>query len=305
MKKMRSVISGILAVCIALSSLLAVSAFFLNSTLLSESFYLDIIATPTYMTEVSNAIKQDFRMQSSYSGIPEDVFAQTLSDGDLHTMLRAHIQNSVSYLNAGTEYIDPEYPRENIQKPMYAFLERYAIENGITLTAEDYAQVDEVIDDAGKVIQQHVCLIDLKLVIGRDIFSGVIELVRMTAKMATPSLVILILSLAILVPLWGVKNWRKWMSWMMVGLWFPGAIFAVPSLVLMTTGLTGRLSIGTPYLKYFVDSVLEKTNQYFLLNGLLIFTVSSIILVFLVYTKREKEQKKVKLPVLQLNSNDM
>jgi hypothetical protein len=305
MKKMKSIFSGILAISIAISAILTVSSFFLGSTLLSESFYLDIIANPTYMTKVKTAIKQDFRMQSSYSGIPENVFEQTLSDDELHTMLRAHIRNAVSYLNTGTEYIEPEYPRESIQQPMYAFLDQYAIENDIVLTAEDYTLVDEVIDDAGKVIQKHICLIDLKLVIGRDIFIRLMELVRMTANMSVPSLIILILSLAILVPVWGVKSWRKWLLWMMVGLWFPGAIFSVPSFVLAATGLTGRLAIDTPYLKYFVDSVLERTNQFFLLQGLIIFTVSSILLIFLIYTRREKSESKSNYPVLQQNFSNL
>lgn len=303
-KKARSILSGFLAVCIALSALTAVSSFFLRATLLSESFYLDIIATPTYMSKVTAAIKSDFQMQSSYSGIPQDVFEQTLSDGELHTMLRAHIRNTLAYLNNGGEYVEPEYPTESIKTPMHAFLDQYAVENGLTLTAEDYAMVDEVVEDTGEVIKKHICLIDLDLVIGRDIFLKMMNLVRLAAQIATPALVVSLLCLAILVPIHGMSNCRKWLTWMMVGLWFPGAVFTVPATVLAATGLTSRLAIDTPYLKYFVDSVLEKTNQYFLLNGLLIFSISTIILVFLAYTKREKSEKTRNYPVLQQKNNN-
>ena len=273
--RVRSVLSGVLAVCVALSALTAVSSLFLRATLLSESFYLDIIATPTYMSKVTAAIKQDFQMQSSYSGIPEEVFEETLSDGELHTMLRAHIRNAVSYLNVGGAYAEPEYPRESIKAPMYAFLDRYAAENALELTAADYALVDEVIDDAGKVIQKNICLIDLKLVNERAMFIRMMDFVRLGARISTLSLFVLFLSLGLLVPLQGVRRWRQWLTWMMVGLWFPGAVFAVPATVLAATGLTGRLAIDTPYLKYFIDSVLQQTNQYFLLNGLLIFSSCS------------------------------
>lgn len=302
--RVRSVLSGVLAVCVALSALTAVSSLFLRATLLSESFYLDIIATPTYMSKVTAAIKQDFQMQSSYSGIPEEVFEETLSDGELHTMLRAHIRNAVSYLNVGGAYAEPEYPRESIKAPMYAFLDRYAAENALELTAADYALVDEVIDDAGKVIQKNICLIDLKLVNERAMFIRMMDFVRLGARISTLSLFVLFLSLGCLVPLQGVRRWRQWLTWMMVGLWFPGAVFAVPATVLAATGLTGRLAIDTPYLKYFIDSVLQQTNQYFLLNGLLIFSVSTLMLFFLQYTKREKSEKGKKYHVLQQNANN-
>lgn len=292
-KKIIRIASGFLSAIIALSALTAICSLFLRTTILTEDFYLDIIATPNYMTKVTDAIKLDYRMQSSYSGIPEEVLAETLDDAALHAMLRSHIRYTVSYLNGAPEYLEPEYPKEMITKPLYAFLEKHGDENGYIPTPDQYALIDEVARDSGEIIKKHICLIDLNLVIERDMFLKAMNVVHILSAALIPSLALLLIACAVLV-IFYLEAWRESLTWVLVGLWFAGATICIPSLVLFTTGIAGRLAIDTVYLKFFVDSVLVQTNQFFLLFGMILFVMTTSILCYLAYNKRRKSEKSEK-----------
>jgi len=293
MNRLKGALSVLLSVLIALSSMTIVVSLYLQATVLSEAFYLDIIATPTYVTKVKDAILMDFRMQSSYSGIPEEVFAETVEESDLHTMLRNHIHSVVLYLNGQAEYTEPSYPIEKIIAPLRSFLDEHAGENGYVATPEQYALLDAVAADTAEIISRHVCLIDLRLVMNIGMFQQALSMLRMVANAYVAGLVVFLLSIGLLAALYR-RNLLMWLRGIMLGLWFAGAAFLVPATVLAATGLTDRVAIVTPYLKYFVDTVLTQSNQFFLMFGIVLFIVATVTLVYLGYTKREKQLDKEK-----------
>ena len=293
MNRLKGALSVLLSVMIALSTMTIVVSLYLRGTVMSEAFYLDIIATPTYVTKVKEAILLEFRMQSSYSGIPEEVFAETVEESELHTMLRNHIHNVVLYLNGEAEYSEPAYPIEKIKAPLTAFLDQYSEEQGYVATPEQYALLDAVAADTAEIIARHVCLIDLRLVMNIGLFQRSLSFVRTMSTAYIAGIVVLLLNIGLLAALYR-RNLLLWLRGIMLGLWFAGAVFAVPAVVLAATGLTDRVAIVTPYLKYFVDSVLTQSNWFFLTFGIVLFLVSTSTLVYLGYSKREKQLKKEK-----------
>ena len=293
MNRLKGALSVLLSVMIALSTMTIVVSLYLRGTVMSEAFYLDIIATPTYVTKVKEAILLEFRMQSSYSGIPEEVFAETVEESELHTMLRNHIHNVVLYLNGEAEYSEPAYPIEKIKAPLTAFLDLYSEEQGYVATPEQYALLDAVAADTAEIIARHVCLIDLRLVMNIGLFQQSLTFVRSMSNAYIAGIVVLLLNIGLLAALYR-RNLLLWLRGIMLGLWFAGAVFAVPAVVLAATGLTDRVAIVTPYLKYFVDSVLTQSNWFFLTFGIVLFLVSTSTLVYLGYSKREKQLKKEK-----------
>ena len=102
------IVSFLLGAVISISVLLAILGSYLSTTILSQDYYLGIIATPSYLEMVKEAIGEEFSAQSAYVGVPEDVFAQGLDDGKLHEMLRNHITYVVNYLDGLAAYQEPE-----------------------------------------------------------------------------------------------------------------------------------------------------------------------------------------------------
>ena len=278
------ILSFLLGVVITVSVLLAVIGSYLSTTILSRDYYLGIIATPSYLEMVKEAIREEFSAQSAYVGVPEDVFAQGLDDGKLHEMLRNHITYVVNYLDGLAAYQEPEYPVERIQKPLYAYLEQFCAAEGTVPTAEEYAQLDQVAKDSAALIKKQVCLMDLKLVMDMSAFKQSMSLISKLKSAVGPSLLMAFLC-SVLMAAMNFKAWREWLGRIALAVWMSGIFFLVPMLVLKYTGLTKRLAITTGYLKYFVDTVLTNMNNYFMIWGIVLVLLTTILLSVLKWVK--------------------
>jgi len=273
----------LLCAVIALSSLSAILSNFLSTTILSQDFYLGIVATPTYLAKVKDAISLEFKAQSSYTGIPEDVLVSTLDDAALHLMLRSHIASATDYLNGLAPFVKPVYPKELLTGPLLAWLDKEANAQGAAPTQEQKDQMTAVAGDSAVIIQKQICLMDLDLIKGNAAFGSVHQMLMGVKAALLPSILLMLASCVLLVLL-NRKAWRVWLNGILVSFWVAGTMLLVPMLVLKFTGLTKRFAIDTPYLKYFVDSVLTDMNLYFLLWGILLFTVTSASLATLKWT---------------------
>ena len=293
--------AALLCVMIVLSTLLTVFSNFLSSTVLSQDFYLGIVATPTYITMVKDAINVKFAAQSMYVGIPEEVFSSMLDDGTLHLLLRNHIASAVNYLNGLTAFEKPVYPQELMTVPLYAYLEKQSALDGTVPTQAQYDQLDLVAADSAVIIQEEICLINLDLVKDRAAFQTVHQGLIHMRDAFVPALLTLLTSCLLLVLLYG-RKWRIWLNGILVSLWISGTCLFVPTLVLHFFGLTNRLDIKTGYLKFFVDSVLTDMNYYFLLWGLLFFSVSSVTLIILKWTHHTAHKSYT--PIYQSNAGN-
>jgi hypothetical protein len=274
----------LLGAIITVSVLLAVTGAYLRSTILSQDYYLGIIATPTYLTMVKDAIGEEFSAQSAYVGVPEDVFREGLDDGKLHEMLRNHITYVVNYLDGLAAYQEPEYPVELMQKPLYAYLEKYCAAEGTVPTAAEYAQLDQVAKDSAALIKKQVCLMDLKLVMDMPAFKQGMSLIAKLKSAVGPSILMAFLA-SVLMAVMNFKAWREWLGRIALAVWLSGIFLLVPMLVLKSTGLTKRLAITTGYLKYFVDTVLTNMNNYFLIWGIVLVLLTTVLLTVLRWVK--------------------
>lgn len=279
----RSAAAILLSILIVLSSLTAFFSYLVKTTILSEDFYLGIVATPTYLSMVKEAINTEFKAQSSYVAIPEEVFASTLDDAALHLMLRSHIASATAYLNGLADFEKPVYPEELLTGPLFAYLEQQSALEGVVPTKELYDLLTAVAGDSGIIIQNQVCLIDLDLVKDQGSFQSVHQMLLRLMDGFVPSILMMMASCALLILL-NRSVWRTWLGWILVSFWVTGTTLMIPSLILTFTGLTKRFAIETGYLKYFVDTVLTDMNFYFLLWGLFLFIVTSVILIVLKWT---------------------
>ena len=278
------ILAFLLGAVITVSLLLAVLGSYLSSTILSQDYYLGIIATPSYLAMVKDAIGEEFSAQSAYVGVPEDVFAQGLDDGKLHEMLRNHITYVVNYLDGLAAYQEPEYPVELMQKPLYAYLEKYCAAQGTVPTKEQYAQLDQVAQDSANLIRKHICLMDLKLVMDMPAFQQALSLISKLKSAVGPSILMAFLA-SVLTAVMDFKAWREWLGRIALAVWMSGIFLLVPMVVLKYTGLTKRFAITTGYLKYFVDTVLTNMNNYFLIWGIVLVLLTTVLLSVLKWVK--------------------
>jgi len=287
----RSIAAILLSVLIVLSSLTAIFSYLVKSTILSEDFYLGIVATPTYLSMVKEAINTEFKAQSSYVAIPEEVFASTLDDAALHLMLRSHIASATAYLNGLAAFEKPVYPEDMLTAPLFAYLQEQSALEGIVPTQDQYDLLTEVAGDSGIIIQNQICLIDLDLVKDRGAFLSVHQMLLRLRDGFVPSILLMMASCALLILL-NRKVWRTWLGGILVSFWLTGTTLMIPSLILTFTGLTKRLAIETGYLKYFVDTVLTDMNFYFLMWGSFLFIITSVILIVLKWTYHPARKRK-------------
>lgn len=287
----RILVTVLLCILIALSSLSAIFSNFMRSSILSQDFFLGIVATPSYLSMVKDAIKTEFKAQSSYVGIPEEVLNSTLDDASLHLMLRSHIASATAYLNGLAPFDKPVYPEELLTAPLLAWLDQTAEAQGMSPTQEQKDQMTVVARDSGAIIQKQICLIDLDLVRERGAFQNLLQVMLRIRDGFVPSVLLMFASCVLLIIL-HIKNWRVWLHGILISFWMTGTLVMVPSLVLRFSGLTRRLAISTPYLKYAVDAILSDMNLYFLLWGILLFSITSVSLCILTWTYHPVRKEK-------------
>jgi hypothetical protein len=288
---LKVIASVILCTILVVSSLAAILSFYIRSNLLSQEFYLGVVADPSYMEMVKNAIHLEFESQSSYVGIPVEVFDESLNDSQLHLMLRKHIEYAVNYLDGLAPYTEPVYPVEYVRDPLYAYLEKTSKEQGTEPAADQYSQIDLVAADSAALIQKHICVIDLNLVNSHAAFKSLLGGLNNIKDLYIPAILVGLGAIFLLVLLSG-KKWRTGLARIMTAFWISGGILLVPMLALRITGLTGRISLETGYFKFFVDTVLKNMNFYFLLWGLLLFLISSTALILLKVTDHPPVEEK-------------
>jgi len=286
----KQIVSILLCIMIVMSTFFALFSYFVKSTILSEDFYLGIVATPDYISLVKKAIDTEFEAQSSYVGIPEDVFASMLDDAALHLMLRQHIASATAYMNGLAAFEKPEYPQNLLTAPLDAYIEQETAKSGTVPTQEQYDQMTAVAADSAKIIQNQICLLDLDLVKDRAVFRTFHNGILALRDGFVPSVLLALASCAMLVLLYR-KSWRAWLNRILVSFWITGSLLLVPTLVLQFTGLTRRLAIETGYLKYFVDTMLTDMNLYFLAWGAVLFAVTSVVLCVLTWTHHTGRSK--------------
>lgn len=288
---LKAIASAILCAILVVSSLAAILSFYIRSNLLSQEFYLGVVADPSYMDLVKNAIHLEFESQSSYVGIPVEVFDEALDDSQLHLMLRKHIEYAVNYLDGLAPYSEPEYPVEYVRDPLYAYLEKTSKAEGTVPSPDQYEQIDLVASDSASLIRKHICVIDLNLVNSHAAFKSVLSGLNNIKDIYIPAILVALGAILLLLLLGG-RKWRTGLGRIMTAFWISGSILLVPMLTLRMTGLTGRISLETGYFKFFVDMVLENMNFYFLLWGLLLFLTSSATLILLKVTNHTPVEEK-------------
>jgi hypothetical protein len=284
MRWYQHILSILLCAVIVISTLLLLTAMFMRNLIFNENFYLDVISSPAYQPLVRSAIVTDLDRQSSYVGIPLEVLTGGLDETQVYMKQRQHVANIVAFLNYRANYVAPAFSAEPFVVSLRAFINDYAAENGLEVTQDQLAQLEDVAADAALIVQNHVTLLDLGQIKNSSSFQRTHLLVYNLSHRLAWAFLFWAAALVCLVVL-HVRSWRTWLNRFLVSLWLAGSLLLVPTIVLDRFSLHRRLAIETPYLQFAVRSLLQTIIRFYMIWGAALFILASLALVIVFLTR--------------------
>ena len=250
----------------------------INSTILSEDFYLNVSDSDVYSTKVMKAIENDVQAQSSYVGIPSGILLKGFELQILQKYLNEYMLNTVDFMNLRTDYIPTVFPVDFFLPALTEFLEEDAELNSYIPSSEQYDLLKVVAADTSHIIDKHIDLFQLNMFKNVGFFRQAHKILYQISRLGLPALWILLLAGSCLVLLHR-KNLHIWLFYQFTSFWIFGSLLTIPVIVLEGYRLTRRIAIELPYLKYAVDMFLTNISMHLLYRGLLIFLLSSMGLI--------------------------
>lgn len=287
MRYLVQILSVFLCAVIVISTLLLLVSLFMRSLFFREDFYLDVIAAPAYQQLVRSAIVADLDRQSSYVGIPLDTLTAGLDETQIYMKQRQHVANLIVFLNFRADYSAPEFDAEPFLLSLRTFIDAYAAESGLEVTPDQLQQLQAVAEDAARIVQTHVTLIDLGQIKDSSAFQRIHRLVYNFSHRLTWAFIFWVIALIGLILL-HVRQWRIWLNRSLISLWLAGSLLLVPTVVLDSFALHRRLAIETPYLQYAVRSLLQSAIRFFMLWGAGLFVLAILALLVLFFTGSDR-----------------
>lgn len=291
MRWYQQLLSILLCAIIVISTLLLLTAMFMRKLVFNEGFYLDVISSPAYQPLVKSAIVTDLDRQSSYVGIPLEVLTDGLDETQVYMKQRQHVANIVAFLNFRADYAAPVFPADTFAVSLRGFIDAYAAENGLEVTADQLDQLRDVAADAALIVQNHVTLLDLGKIKDSGSFRQVHLLVYNLSHRLSWAFLFWAVALVCLVFL-HVRAWRTWLNRFLVSLWLAGSLLLVPTIVLDRFELHRRLAIETPYLQYAVRALLQAIIHFYMIWGAALFGLTTLALLTVFFTRPSERTGK-------------
>lgn len=277
-KHVVAVFSIVLSFGIVFCGLTLFFSVFLGQTVFSTTLYEKIITSPDYVAMVKSSIIEDLSAQSSYVAIPLEDMTIGIDDSQLMETLRNHARITVKYMNYSGAFVKATYPSDLFYTPLEKFIQKLGTEEGFRPTQDQYNLMHAVAADSAAIVVKHTNLLNMDLtkeVPEFAIIQKILFQIRNAFWLITGLSILLIGILFLL----NRKKISRAVLFFSTSLWIVGALLLVPSIVLEFSGITRRLALQTGYLKNAVDSMIAASSELTMTAGLVLFLLSSILLV--------------------------
>lgn len=276
-KRFVTIFSIFLSVGVVLGALLISLAIILQTTVYSTDYYEKATKADNYIPMLKQAIRSDLLAQSSYVAVPIESLAAGLIDDKLKESLNNHTQNVVDFFMYKKDFIKSSYPEDLFYKQLEIFINIDGEKNDYIPSEEQYVLLHEVAKDSSEMVIKHVNILNLNLLKDMTAFKNLQHFIFKLRNLLLPSLGLLIVSLAVLLILHR-KDISRALLFCFSGIWIFGTLMLVPSIVLEMFGITRRLAIKTPYLKFAIDTWLTNINHIVMKIGVVAFGCATIVL---------------------------
>jgi len=206
------------------------------------------------------------------------------------------------------------YPSEHFLTPLRAYLEQHNQALGQVTTPDQLLAIEEVADRAAATVLTHIILVDpanlLSISWVQQPLSKLHEISQLVLPAATVLALLLLLALVLTrldirqqqerrrsSPSGGSHKTQPrrdckrdpycWMRVTLVSAWLTGSVFLVPALVMQSFDLTSRLAIQTAYLKFALQTLVDRANIILIVLSAVIFFLASTGLITLAHISKQ------------------
>jgi len=282
MKQVLTLSSVLICFCIVMSTLVLAGSIFLKSTVFSPGFYQKVTTHQNYIPMLESAITQDLSAQSSFVSIPVENLTAGLDESQIKESLRIYVINTIDFLEGKGDFVKATYPANLFYIPLEKFILADGKAQKYTPSKEQYVLLQKVAEDSAIIVEKHVNIINVDTVIDivkdKSAINNFQKALLIAKNTSLPAFLITLILVGLLIFLHR-RNIDRAVLFFCTSLWIVGALMFVPSVALEIFGMTRRMSINTPYIKFAVDTWLTYSNRYFLVAGSILFIFSSIALI--------------------------
>lgn len=274
MKLVRIAVTFVLSFLFMMLLIVNELSFVTSSTLLNSQYYSKTLTQASYYDHLGTEIEKGFINVGLASGLPQEVFVNSIDRSWLQLQGNAYLASVIDYLSLKNDAIRFEFNNKPLEATLNQRIVSYAKQMGSPITPEDLTSTNALLL---KGVQQRVMIVDPQnsLFVSLRHFTGLIVKGKIYFVFAG----LLILLCLFLVNL---KEPYKFVDWLAYSFISTGLFILIPSSLLLISSVLNRLAVHDLYLRQAVGALLERFVSYTLYTGLATLIIG-ILLVFASY----------------------
>jgi hypothetical protein len=265
-------------------------SFFINNKVLNGDFYKAVLQKGDYFTLMRKEIDYGFKNLSMITSIPEEIFSISVKDDEIKELSYRNITSAENYMKYKNSYVDNKWDTSVLSSSLEKYSENYAKENNIKIDAAFEKQILAVVQDSGKIIENHAVLFNISAV---DKYAQ-FQVFRKVLNIFSRSLMGWVILVCILMILLALLNRRRaGRTFLWIGSSFiPAALMTlVPSALAMYYKIPYKFAVDTSYLKLALKNISLEYIKYFIITGSFFIIIGIINLCIYTYLSNRTYEK--------------
>lgn len=270
-------VSVILTLLLIFTALAAMGACVVRKVSLETDTALTLVQTQSLADRVHSALETEFRQKESTTGIPAELYAESITAEVLEPIIRDTVTNGFAYLRGETATLGVSPDFSALETALRDFFADYAAQNDLEQGALYDNAVRATIDDAERTI-----------LLNCDVFrfgtlneAGVFRQAKQVIPWAGAGAIVLLAVSAVLAALlFSVNRREPWHGcyWVGTALLIASLLLLIPSVYLQATRWFDRFAVKT-------DQTFAAVTGYLYANthALIVTAIAGIITAALLY----------------------
>lgn len=272
------IVAMLLVLVIMVSSVALIISFCLRSTFFSPEWYFPIIADQTFLTNVRATITNELAVKVAPYGIPPSVVGQIVTNDQVYSFLSKYIDDFVAYLDYRAERPVPGDMAELFSVPLMAYVRDLSLKLGITLSADQQMQLQQMITNVVRSSQARLGLFEQINTLDSAKIEQYHQLLYSVKQLFMPSIWALAVTILLLFLLF-LRNFYRFLKHAMLGFWLAGAALFGSMTVFNWLELTRNIPINQPYFKAAVEQLLTNAADSLRQASLVVLIAATVVLV--------------------------
>lgn len=292
MTKIKDVLRFLVSFILMFALIAMQLCFFINNRLLNGEFYKGVLNKSDYFSLMRKEIDFGFQNLSMMTSIPEDVFKNALSNSDYKNLSYINMESAESYMKYESEYIDNKVDTKVFSDSVKNYVENYAKENNVVIDDTLTSQMDQIISDAGNIVDNHAVLFNIAAVEKYPEFQKFRSVLHLIDKNTVTSIFVVAILMIILILL---NTNRPRRSFLWIGSSFiPASIMMlVPSILALIYRIPYRFAVDTSYLKEALKVISMGYIFYFIQAGLMFLILGVCCMLIYTFLSNLAHEKRV------------